>query len=101
MYEGLSPAGEGNILRVIQFIYDGSKIRTFNMFQLNTQIFSLAHGAIHIASIGDFNLDLLWTIRNFVPKPVYRLFDQAKWIIHLIVVEWFILTWDILLYKNQ
>ncbi len=75
MYEGLSPTGERNILGVIQFIYDGNKIRPLHMFQLNTQIFSLAHGAIHIASIGDFNLDLLRTIRDFVPQPVYRLFD--------------------------
>jgi hypothetical protein len=36
------------------------------MFQFDVQIFSLAHGTIHIATIGDFDLDLPWARRDFI-----------------------------------
>ena len=46
------------------------------MFQFDTKVLSLAHGAIHIATIGDFNLDLPGARRNFIAQAVDGFFDE-------------------------
>ena len=64
--EGFSPSGQGDVFVVAQFIHHGSEVGPAHMFQFDAEIFSLAHGAIHIATVGDFDLNLPGAQRNFI-----------------------------------
>ena len=48
------------------FIHHGGEMGPAHMFQFDPEIFPLAHGAIHIATVGDFDLDLPGAKRNFI-----------------------------------
>jgi hypothetical protein len=58
MDEGFSPSGQCDIFAMAQFIHHCGEMGPTHVFQFDSEILPLAHGAVHIATVGDFNLDL-------------------------------------------
>ncbi len=56
--ERFPPSGQGDIFVLAQFIHHGGEMGPTHMFQFDAEVLPLAHRTIHIATIGDFDLDL-------------------------------------------
>ena len=55
------------------------------MLQFDPEIFPLAHGTIHITTVGDFDLHLPWPQGNIVAESVDGFFEEFY---HLSLGKW-------------